>query len=266
MIKKTVKTVLGFALFGYIGICTFLYFQQESMIFFPKKLSPDYEFQFEADFDEIYIPTTDSVRLHGLLFHSDSAKGLIIYLHGNSGGMDRWGGIASNYTNLGYDMFILDYRGYGKSEGEIYNEEQFFGDVQAAYNKLKSLYQEDRIIVIGYSIGTGSAAMLAANNSPRQLILQAPYYSLVDLMEQRYPFIPTSLLSYQFETYKYVEQTTCPIAIFHGNNDRVIYYGSSEKLARHYKASDEFITLDGLGHNGINDDMRYFAELNRILN
>ena len=256
---------MGLALLGYIALCSMLYFQQEAIIFFPKKLSPDYVFQFEGRFDEIYIPSSDSVILHGLLFHADSSRGLIFYLHGNAGGMDRWGGIASNYTALGYDLFILDYRGYGKSEGAIYSEEQFFGDAQAAYDKLKTLYHENRIIVIGYSIGTGSAAMLAANNKPRQLILQAPYYSLVDVMEQQYPIVPTSLLNYKFETYRYIRETACPIAIFHGDKDRVIYHGSSLRLRNHFKDSDTLITLEGLGHNGINDDPRYLFELGRIL-
>jgi len=140
------------------------------MIFFPTKLDVDYEFQFETDFDEIFIPTSDSVALHGLLFHADilltgqaGSKGLIFYLHGNSGGLHTWGDMASNYTELGFDIFILDYRGYGKSGGEIYSEEQFFSDIQVAYDKLKTLYHEDRIVIIGYSIGTGAAAMLAAN-------------------------------------------------------------------------------------------------------
>ena len=265
ILKKISLGIIAVVLLGYLGSCTLLFFNQESLLFFPNKLAPDYVFQYDADFDEIYVQTADSVKLHGLLFHADSAKGLIFYLHGNAGGMDRWGGIAHNYTDLGYDIFILDYRGYGKSEGEIYSEEQFFSDAQAAYDKLKSLYHEDRIVIIGYSIGTGAAAMLAANNNQRQLVLQAPYYSLVDMMKNTYPILPVSILNYPFETYKYVSETSSPIAIFHGNKDEVIYYGSSEKLASHLKSTDTFITLDGLGHNGINDDTRYLSELSRIL-
>ena len=270
--RKIILGFVGVLLLAYLGICALLYFQQESLIFFPRQLAPDYQFQYETDFDEIFIMTDDSVKLHGLLFHADSlpagqagAKGLIFYLHGNSRAMDTWGSISSNYTNLGYDIFILDYRGYGKSEGKIESEEQFFTDIQTAYDKLKTLYHEDRIVIIGYSIGSGPAAMLASNNDQRQLVLQAPYYSLVDMMEHTYPLLPTSLLNYKFETYLYVEKTDCPIAVFHGDQDRVIYCGSSEKLSEHLKPSDTFILLEGLGHNGMNDDPRYLALLKQIL-
>jgi hypothetical protein len=264
--RKVGLGIIAVLLMVYLGSCSLLFFNQESVLFFPGTLAPDYVFQYDDDFDEIFVETADSVTLHGLLFHADSAQGLIFYLHGNAGGLDRWGGIAHNYTALGYDIFILDYRGYGKSEGSIHSEEQFFSDAQAAYDKLKSLYHEDRIVIIGYSIGTAAAAMLASNNNQRQLVLQAPYYSLVDMMRHTYPLLPTSILNYPFETYKYVSETSSPIAIFHGDQDEVIYYGSSEKLAGHLKPTDVFITLEGLGHNGINENPEYLDALNRILN
>ena len=99
----------------------------------------------------------------------------MFYLHGNAGALDTWGDIAKVYTSLGYDIFILDYRGFGKSEGSIYSEEQFYKDVQAAYDVMRKEYPENKIVVEGYSIGTGPATILAATNHPKLLLLQAPY-------------------------------------------------------------------------------------------
>ncbi len=237
------------------------FFQQESFIFFPEKLPQEHQFRFGQEFEEVYLPAKDGTQLHGLLFKADKPKGLVFYLHGNAGSVDSWGYIAPTYTRLGYDIFILDYRGYGKSGGQISNEKQFYEDVQAAYNHLNARYAESAIVVAGYSIGSAAAAMLAANNSPRLLLLQAPYYSLPDLVHSLYPFVPAFILKYRFETYRFVDLTMAPIVLFHGDRDEIIYHGSSEKLKTHLKPTDKVIILKGQPHNGMNENPDYQREL-----
>ena len=134
-----------------------------------------------------------------ILFPSDSSKGVILYLHGNTGALDKWGNISKTYTILHYDLFMMDYRGYGKSEGSIKNEDELYSDVQEVYNYLKSFYNENKIIVLGYSIGTGPAAFLASKNHPKELILQAPYYSLPDAMHHLRPSYDTTKIAFHFE-------------------------------------------------------------------
>jgi len=249
----------------YVLICILMYSYQESLIFHPKKLEANYTFQFEQKFEELTIPTADGKKISGLLLKCDSAKGLIFYLHGNAGALDTWGDIGKNYAPLGYDVFVLDYRGFGKSEGEISNEEQFYSDVQSAYNEMKKRYDEKRIVVIGYSIGTGSASMIASKNNPKLLVLQAPYYSLIDMMHHTYPFVPNFLLKYKFETYDLIQKVKAPVLIFHGDADEIIYYGSSLKLKEHLKAIDKLITLPGAGHLGMNHNDIYLDELANVL-
>jgi len=242
-----------------------LFFFQEKIIFFPNKLHKDFKFTFNQNFEELYIKTNDHKLLHGILFKSDSSKGLIFYLHGNAGSLDSWGEVATTYTNLNYDVFMVDYRGYGKSEGSIRSQEQIFQDLQNAYSELRKRYTEDKIIVLGYSIGTGPATKIAATNKPKMLILQAPYYSLIDMTKKLYPVIPTFLLKYKFETNRYIKDCNMPVVIFHGNEDEVIYYGSSLKLKELFKPEDTLITLHGQGHNGITENMLYKEEIRRIL-
>jgi pimeloyl-ACP methyl ester carboxylesterase len=91
---------------------------------------------------------------------------LIFYLHGNAGSLNTWGEVAKRYTELKYDVFMLDYRGYGKSEGSIHSQKQFHEDIQMAYDEMKKTYKESNIVVLGYSIGTGPAAKLASLNHP----------------------------------------------------------------------------------------------------
>jgi len=160
---------------------------------------------------------------------------------------------------------MLDYRGYGKSEGEIKGSEQLFSDVQTVYDELKKSYSEEKIIVLGYSIGTGMAAKVAADNHPRLLILQAPYYSLSDIAKERFPFLPVFLLRYKLNTYQYLEQCQVPVVIFHGDADGVISHYASLKLKKLLKPEDQLIILEGLGHNGMSDDQRYRAALSELL-
>jgi alpha-beta hydrolase superfamily lysophospholipase len=235
------------------------------MIFFPEKLNKNYKFNFDQPFEEVYITTKDQKSLHGLLFKSDYTKGLIFYLHGNAGSVNSWGEVAKTYTDLNYDVFIIDYRGFGKSEGSITSEPQFFEDVQIAYEEMKSRYVEDKIVVLGYSVGTGPAAKLASTNNPRMLILKAPYYSLVDMMRHTYPVIPTFILKYEFRTNEYLKNCKMPVVMFHGTLDEVIYYNSSVKLKKMIKQTDTLITLDDQSHNGITDNLQYKAEIARIL-
>jgi len=238
---------------------------QEKLIFYPTKLESGYKFVFDQEFEEINVKTTDNKLLNAILFKADTSKGVIFYLHGNAGALNSWGNVAKTFTNLNYDVFMLDYRGYGKSEGKINGQSQIFQDIQTAYDKLKTNYSEDKIIILGFSIGTGLAAKVASTNNPRLLILQAPYYSLIDLKKHIFPIIPTFILKYKFETNVYIKSCKMPIVIFHGNQDEVIYYGSSLKLQKEFKAQDILITLNGQGHNGIEKNREYKIEIEKIL-
>ena len=131
---------------------------------------------------------------------------------------------------------------------------------------MKIKYAEDKIIVLGYSIGTGLAAEIASTNNPRLLILQAPYYSMADLMRHYYAIIPTFILKYKLETDEYIKHCKMPIVIFHGDQDDVIYYGSSLKLKKEFKNQDTLITLIGAGHNVITNNPDYKIAIKKILN
>jgi pimeloyl-ACP methyl ester carboxylesterase len=250
----------------YLLLCGLLFFFQEKLIFFPQKLARDHSFSFGQETEELNIHTKDNRLLQALLFKADSSKGVIFYLHGNAGSLDSWGAEAGTFTRLNYDVFMLDYRGYGKSEGSIDGQEQFFDDIQTVYDELKKNYAEDKIIVLGYSIGTGPAAWLASTNSPARLILQAPYYSLKDMMRHTYPIIPTFILKYKFETGDYLKNCRMPVVVFHGDQDEVIYYGSSLRLKSGFKDQDTLITLPGQGHNGMSENPGYLFAMQKVLN
>ncbi len=263
--KKALFTILILFLGLYLIACGLLYFFQENLIFFPQKLAKDYKFRFKGNFEEVTIPTKDGISLSGLLFKSDAPKGVIFYLHGNAGSLSSWGKVAKTYTDLNYDVFMLDYRGYGKSEGKISSQEQLFQDNQNVYERLKETYSEEKIVIMGYSFGTGLASKLAATNNPKLLILQAPFYSMIDIMKHHYSWIPTFILKYKLETNEYLKECDMPIILFHGKRDRIVYYGSSPKLKADFPSQITFIPLKDLGHNGMSDDKEYQQAIKNIL-
>jgi uncharacterized protein len=263
--KRILIAILTISLSIYFLLCTLLYFNQEKVIFHPDVLPKDYAFSFAQPFEEINIKARDNTNLNGLLFKAQNSKGLVFYLHGNSGAVNTFGEFAKIYTDLNYDVFFLDYRGFGKSEGNISSQKDLLDDVQIVYNNFKSKYSEDKIIIAGYSIGTGPAAFLAANNNPRKLILHAPYYSLTYISQIRFPIFPTFLLKYPLPTNEYVSYVKAPIVIFHGTADTTIPYNSSLRLQKLFKQEDKLITLEGQDHAGIMSNPKYLDELKKEL-
>jgi len=252
---------------GYILVMALAYFFQEKMIFLPQKLDREHRFNFNQKFEEQFIELKDGKMLHGLLFTTKDPKGIILYLHGNAGSLDGWGGVAPTFTNLGYDILIPDYRGYGKSEGAVAGEAQLYDDMQRVYDHIKNDYREEEIIVLGHSVGSGMAAKLAADNSPNLLILQAPFYSLKDLAKNTPPLniFPSFLFKYKFEVGEYLKEVNMPVVVLHGDEDEVIYFGSSIKLQQEFKLGVTLITLQGFGHNNFIGSRKYEEEMGKVL-
>ncbi|WP_304198564.1 alpha/beta hydrolase [Flavobacterium alvei] len=246
----------------YVG---YVYFNQGEMIFMANKLPKDYKFEFNQDFEELNIPSFDNKMLNGLLFKTQNPKGLVFYLHGNAGSLDTWGSVAKNYTNLGYDIFILDYRGFGKSEGKIKNQDQVYQDLTFAYNKLITKYDRNKVVIIGYSIGTGLATYLASIENPKKLILQAPYYNFIEFSSGRARFVPDFLKKFKFETDKYIVKVKSPIYIFHGNKDQIISYDNSIRLKKLLKPTDKVFILEDQDHLGMNENVDFQEKLKMIL-
>jgi pimeloyl-ACP methyl ester carboxylesterase len=264
MLFKIVLVIIVSFTFG----CCFFYFTQESMIFYPSALPPDFKYNFTAHFDELTIPV-DGAAINALHFKTANPKGVILYLHGNAGNLSGWGDIAIDFTRRGYDILIPDYRGYGKSTGKIRNEEMLHRDAAVACNYLKEHYTEDQIILYGRSIGAGIGVYLAKSVKPRMLILESPFFSMRDIAAYHYPFIPGILLDlglkYPMRTDMWISDVKCPVYLFHGTADDIVPYSSSERLLKLIRTESRLIKIPGGGHNDLSDFTFYQEELDRIL-
>lgn len=257
--------LIGAALGLYILLCLILFLIQEKLIFKPEKIAADQKFKFNQDFEELFVRAADGKRINGLLFSAKDSKGLIFYMHGNVGSLNSWGIAPTNYIRLNYDVFIYDYRSYGKSEGSISSEKQLFNDNQLMYDEIKKRYAEDNIIILGHSLGSGMATKLAADNRPKMLILLTPYYSMTKMMKNLYPYLPVFILKYKFATHKYLKNCKMPIVIFHGDADQLIDCSASIELSKDFKPGDRLAILKGQDHYRVNKNPDYRAELKKIL-
>ena len=244
---KIVQKLLIAILSLYLLIDVALFFMQEHIFFLPSKLSENHIFRKGK---EVEVKVDEGLSLNCLLLPEQNAKGVILYLHGNKGSNRRCLHQAEVMANNHYDIFMPDYRGYGKSDGEIFSEQQIYMDIQKVYDYLKKSYQEKQIVIVGYSLGTGMASWLAAKNNPQQLILVAPYLSLVDLKDRKFSLIPDFIIKYPLSNEAHLKEVKCPVSIFHGTNDSVIPYDSSEKLATLYAHKISLYTLKGETHRG----------------
>lgn len=233
-------------------IGTSLYFLQEKILFLPTTLAQDYQYEFRYPFEELFFQTAENVSINALHFKVENPKGVILYFHGNAGDLSRWGIIGEHIVSQNYDVLIMDYRTYGKSKGKL-SEQGFYDDAEYCYNYLLTSYSEDSIVLYGRSLGTGIATYLASKHQPKQLILETPYYSILDVAKHRFPILPVkSLLKYEFPSNKFITTVDCPITMFHGTDDSVIPYSSAQKLnAVAPQNNTTFITIEGGDHNNL---------------
>jgi len=260
--------MLLLSLLAYVLLCAALYFFQERLLFYPRRLPAGYAFQFEIPATERTITTADGTRLSGLLFPVEHPKGLVFFLHGNGGNLADWGTLAPTYTRLGYDVFMLDYRDYGKSAGNIQRQAQLLGDVEAAYTAVTAGYPAGRVVLAGYSLGTGPAAWLATRHPARLLLLHAPYFNMTDMAARTipgWPILPNWLLRYPLPTNEFVRRVAGPVLLFHGDQDEVIPYNSSVRLRALLDAKGQLITLPGAGHTNLLGQPLYQQQIRRLL-
>jgi len=258
-----IKSTLFFGLILILFSC-----HQERMVFHAKSIPQDLIYEFIEPFEEVFITVNETVKINGLLFKADSSKGLVFYLHGNSGTLKTWGTIADLYLKNNYDFFIMDYRSFGKSTGLINKEKDMYHDIQVVYDSIQSQYhyQEKDIVIIGYSIGTGFASKLTSDNNPKQLVLKAPYYSIQNLINQSFKIVPHFIIKYKLPTFKYLKSVKAPVTIFHGNKDKTIPIKSSYKLKKFFKSTDSLFVMPGSGHGGFHANEIYRTEIGKILN
>ncbi|MEL6863379.1 MAG: alpha/beta fold hydrolase [Bacteroidota bacterium] len=256
--------LIGIAI-TYVLLCIIFYFAQDLFFFRPEKLPTHFLYKYPFPFDEVNFEMEDGGMINGLHFKVPNAKGVVFYFKGNSRSIKGWGKFARDFVGKGYDFFVIDYRGFGKSRGRR-TEAILYNDAQHVYKWLCTQYDESQIVMYGRSLGSGIATRIASWNHPRLLILDSPYYSFLYQIK-RYAFIlPIKwLLRYQIRTDQFIKKVSCPIFILHGNKDRLIPINQSEMLLRIVPKHCQLYVIDQGGHNNLPDFPKYHHLLYDLL-
>ena len=247
---------------AYLGALAWIYRYQEDLIFQPDRLSPSYQFAL-PDVRELTIEV-DGATLSALHLRLPNPRGVVFYLHGNSGNLATWFTHADLYRAANYDLFMIDYRGYGKSSGRIASEQQLRADVLAAWRAVAAQYAGKRKVIVGRSLGTALAAGLAAEVQPDLTILVSPYCSMTQLMQAHYPLLPTLLLRYPLATCADVQRLHGPLLLVHGEQDPLIPIAHSERLQAAAPQA-RLLRLPLAAHTDVHQFAGYTNELIRTL-
>ena len=246
---------------------------QEKVVFLPVILPHDHTYDFENDFEEYLWDTPFDGKINALHFKIENPKGVIAYFHGNADNLHRWGKIAVEFTKFGYDVLVMDYRGYGKSSGPR-NEEYLYSDAQFFYDFAKENYGENKIIVYGRSLGGAFATKIAGENQPKMVILEATFYNLQDIVNRWLPGKVTDKVSpkmtYHFLSNQNILKIKVPLYHFHGTKDSVVPLKSGKKLFEVFekerpKIAKKFIEIKGGTHEDLIKYDEFIEEMKKIL-
>lgn len=270
MRKKIVLTFTACVLFVVAGI-SYVYFNQEAMLFQKATLPQDFAFDFEEEYEELFLETEPNAQINALYFKTKNPKGIVLYFHGRGGNLSgNWGKVSREFTNRGYELFVMDYRGFGKSTGKL-SEKALCHDADFCYDYCTNLYDENKIVVYGRSLGTGIATYVASHHDPKSLVLESPYFSILDMTPRQAPYLPRflipTLLKYHFRTDKWIVRVDAPIHIFHGTEDELVPYDSSTRLLTLLKDKRDasLISIEKGTHNHLRFHPKYQNALSLIL-
>lgn len=260
--RRSVFSIVGIGALVYALVVAFVYFRQEKLIFQPSPLAVDHQFSL-ADVQEVKVPV-EGAELSALHLRLPDPKGVVFFLHGNAGNLQTWLTSVDFYRRVNYDLFIIDYRGYGKSTGTIESEAQLHADVNKAWNMVSPMYAGKKLVVYGRSLGTGLAAKLASAVQPDLTVLVSPFESLKAMGEVHYPWLPAAVNRYTMRTDQWLPAIKGAVIIEHGDMDSLISLAHAERLQK-LRAATELVVVNGAGHNDIHKFPKYLDTLSARL-
>jgi uncharacterized protein len=248
---------------SYAAVLIALWWGQERLLFHPEPLPAAHRFDFGPDVHETWVDVPGA-RLNALHLRLPQPDGVVFFLHGNAGNLQSWFVNADFYRRANLDLFMIDYRGYGKSSGRIGSQAELEADVRAAWASVAAAYEGRRRVIMGRSLGTALAASLAADVHPELTVLVSPYESMVALAAELYPWVPRVLLRYPLRTDEALLRIRRPVLLAHGEGDALISIRHSERL--HARAPHvRLLRVPGVGHGDVQESRVYLEALHAAM-
>ncbi|AXF55230.1 alpha/beta hydrolase [Salicibibacter kimchii] len=251
-------------------VLALLYFFQHRLIFYPTSITED-----EADMirsqhpeaEEITVPVTDEVTVHGWLLSNveEEPSPLLIYFGGNAQEVSQL--IPETAEIEGWSVLLMNYRGYGLSEGDP-DEEALLGDALMVYDEMaeREDIDTDHIVTMGRSIGSAVATHLSAERKVQGTILVSPFDEFLHVAQSQFPFLPVEwLLKYSFDSTDIAPQTEHPLLALIAGEDEIVDPAYSKALVEKWGGPKESYVIEGEGHNTIHLSEEYRARIQEFL-
>lgn len=259
---------VGVLVGAYLLIVVAMFFLQSLMIFHPQENLTATPNMVGLDFEEVFFRTSDNLELHGWYVPSESAEVTVLYFHGNAGNISGRLETIDLLHGLGLNVFIIDYRGYGKSEGNP-SERGTYKDAEAAWRFLteERNLPENNLVIMGRSLGGAVGAQLASKKEAAAAIVESTFTSAADLGAELYPWLPVRwLLKHEYPTIKHIRAIQMPLMLVHSRDDNLIPFHHGRALYEAANKPKVFVELTGSHNTGFLDTgVRYKDELQNFL-
>lgn len=248
-----------------LGVMGVVGYFQEALIFHPERTAADFKYPIIKKFEEHFL-TVGNENIHSLLIYADQNRGVLLFFHGNGGSLEFWAPVLQSLSvKTGWNVWAIDYPGYGKSTGTISSEEQLHQAAGELWSEAAKRFPGQKIVPYGRSIGSGLASRLAAEKSVTAVVLESPFYNLEQMAGLTFPWVPTFLLKYRFRSDQHLPNVKSPILIVHGERDEIVPYSQGEALAKTNPSARLVPVAEG-HHNDLDSFGEYWDGLINFLN
>lgn len=235
---------------GYLLLLAYVYAKQGSMLYFPSSDIEATPVTIGLEYQELTLRTKDGLEISAWFVPTDTARGFVLFCHGNAGNISHRLDSIRIFHDLGLSVLIFDYRGYGKSRGSP-DEEGTYMDAEAAWDYLANILhvRPERIVIFGRSLGSAVAAEVALRRQAAALVMESAFTSVPDLGKKFFPHLPVSLISrYHYESIGKVGRIKMPKLFIHSREDEIVPYEQGVRLYEGAIEPKEFLRITG-GHN-----------------
>jgi fermentation-respiration switch protein FrsA (DUF1100 family) len=245
-------------------LVAFVYFMQSRMLYLsdvPGRALTMTPADVGMDYQDISIETTDGVTLHGWFIVGRSSR-VLLFFHGNAGNISHRLYSMRQFQDLGLSVLIIDYRGYGQSEGRT-TERGIYRDADAAWRYLiedRGVVASD-IIIFGRSLGASVASRLAAQHQPLALVVESSFTSIPDIAKDLYPWLPVRWLSrLNHATRDYIKEVRCPVLVVHSRDDEIIPFHHAETIFASANEPRTLLEIRGTHNDAFLSDERAYTQ------
>jgi hypothetical protein len=252
-VLREMLLIVSLVLLFFLVISLYLYLNQTNLIHLPdlpsRRLDATPQ-QVGLSFESVELKTEDGVRLHGWFVPYEMPRATLLFFHGNAGNISHRLDSLALFNEMRMAVFIIDYRGYGKSEGKL-SENGLYRDGQAAWRYLTETrgVPDGKILLFGRSLGGAVAAYVAAHNDAMGVVLESTFTSVPDIAAELYPWLPVRWLArYQYNTLERMEAIDSPVMVVHSRHDEIIPFHHGRALFERAKEPKRFLELSG-DHN-----------------